>query len=113
MVGRATLPPTFADLAAGRDPQAIEIDDTLCWRSPLSTGTTVGSAGRDRLLALQVLFETEVVELAGPKGRHDAGRTRKRHGTVDGTVTAGRRQVSVSRRGCAPSTALPKRQSAP
>jgi hypothetical protein len=30
-------------------------------------------------------------------GRHDAGRTHKRHGTVDGTVTLGGRQVSVTR----------------
>jgi putative transposase len=49
------------------------------------------------LEVLDELFETEVVELAGPKGRHDAGRTHKRHGTVDGTVTLGGRQVSVSR----------------
>jgi putative transposase len=49
------------------------------------------------LEVLDELFETEVVELAGPKGRHDAGRTHKRHGTVDGTVTLGGRQVSITR----------------
>jgi putative transposase len=49
------------------------------------------------LEVLDELFETEVVELSGPKGRHDAGRTHKRHGTVDGTVTLGGRQVSVTR----------------
>jgi putative transposase len=49
------------------------------------------------LEVLDELFEAEVVELAGPKGRHDAGRTHNRHGTVNGTVTLGGRQVSVSR----------------
>jgi putative transposase len=41
------------------------------------------------LEVLDELYETEVVELAGAKGRHDAGRSYKRHGTVDGTVTLG------------------------
>jgi putative transposase len=49
------------------------------------------------LEVLDELFETEVVDLAGAKGRHDAGRTHKRHGTVHGTVTLGGRQVSVTR----------------
>ena len=46
---------------------------------------------------LDELSETEVVGLAGPKGKHDAGRTHKRHGSVDGTVTLGGRQVPISR----------------
>jgi len=46
---------------------------------------------------LDELLETEVTGLAGAKGKHDAGRTHKRHGTVGGTVTLGGRQVPITR----------------
>jgi putative transposase len=49
------------------------------------------------LEVLDELLEAEVVELAGPKGKHDPDRTHTRHGTVDGTVTLGGRQVGVTR----------------
>jgi putative transposase len=49
------------------------------------------------LEVLDELLEAEVTGLAGPKGKHDADRTHKRHGTVDGTVTLGGRQVPITR----------------
>jgi len=43
------------------------------------------------------LVEAEVVELAGPKGKHDAGRGAYRHGSEAGRVTLGGRRVPVRR----------------
>jgi putative transposase len=61
---------------------------------------------RDGLLAASVaiglevmgeLVETEVTEVAGPKGKHDPNRTVTRHGTEDGKVTLGGRRLPVCR----------------
>jgi transposase-like protein len=49
------------------------------------------------LQVTQVLMEEDVIGLAGPKGRHDPGRTAKRHGTEAGSVTLGGRRVPVRR----------------
>ena len=43
------------------------------------------------------LMEADVAELAGPKGRHDAGRAAVRHGSGPGSVTLGGRRVPVVR----------------
>jgi putative transposase len=43
------------------------------------------------------LMELEVEALAGPKGRHDAGRVAQRHGYEQGSVTLGGRRVPVRR----------------
>ncbi|MGH2696614.1 MAG: transposase, partial [Actinomycetota bacterium] len=43
------------------------------------------------------LMETEVTEVAGPKGRHDAQRAAYRHGGEDATVALGGRRVPVRR----------------
>src|SRR4051794_9063505 len=68
-------------------------------------GELVGAA-REGLLALSVgvglgvvheLMELEVTEVVGPKGRHDAERTAKRHGHEDGSMTLGGRRVPVRR----------------
>jgi transposase-like protein len=68
-------------------------------------GQLVGSA-REGLLALSVgvglgvlaeLMEEEVVEVVGPKGKHDADRTAVRHGHESGEVTLGGRRVAVGR----------------
>ena len=37
-----------------------------------------------------------MAELAGPKGRHDAGRTAVRHGRERGSVTLGGRRVPIT-----------------
>jgi putative transposase len=61
---------------------------------------------REGLLALAVgaglqvmtaLMEADVTALAGPKGKHDAGRVAVRHGRERGSVTLGGRRVPVER----------------
>ena len=61
---------------------------------------------REGLLALAVgaglqvmaaLMEADVSALAGPKGKHDAGRTAVRHGRERGSVTLGGRRVAITR----------------
>ena len=68
-------------------------------------GELVGSA-REGLLALSVgvglgvlaeLLEEEVVEVVGPKGKHDPERSAVRHGHEAGEVTLGGRRVPVER----------------
>src|SRR3954463_2373804 len=68
-------------------------------------GELVGAA-REGLLALSVgvglrvvheLMELEVTEVVGPKGKHDPGRTAKRHGHEAGSMTLGGRRVQVRR----------------
>src|SRR5215207_312219 len=61
---------------------------------------------REGLLALAVgtglqvmaaLMEADVTGMAGPKGRHDPGRSAVRHGHEHGSVTLGGRRVPVTR----------------
>jgi transposase-like protein len=68
-------------------------------------GQLVGSA-REGLLALSVgvglgvlaeLMEEEVVEVVGPRGKHDPERVAVRHGHESGEVTLGGRRVGVER----------------
>ena len=68
-------------------------------------GELVGVA-REGLLALSIgvglgvlaeLMEEEVVEVVGPKGRHDSERTAVRHGHEAGEVTLGGRRLPVER----------------
>jgi transposase-like protein len=49
------------------------------------------------LQVMQALMDADVTALAGPKGRHDQGRTAVRHGRERGSVTLGGRRVAVSR----------------
>src|SRR3954468_14397284 len=46
---------------------------------------------------MQALMEADVIGLAGPKGKHDPGRSVVRHGHERGSVTLGGRRVPVSR----------------
>jgi hypothetical protein len=66
----------------------------------------IAESAREGLLALavgaglqvmQTLMEESVTALAGPKGRHDPGRTAVRHGHERGSVTLGGRRVAVQR----------------
>ena len=68
-------------------------------------GRLVGAA-KEGLLALSVgvglgvlaeLLEEEVVEVVGPKGKHDPERAAVRHGHESGEVTLGGRRVAVER----------------
>ena len=49
------------------------------------------------LQVMQALMDADVTALAGPKGRHDQGRTAVRHGRESGSVTLGGRRVPVTR----------------
>jgi putative transposase len=71
----------------------------------LALGDIAGAA-REGLMAMsvaagmavmQALFEAEVSEIAGPKGKHDPDRTATRHGTAAGSVTLGGRRVPATR----------------
>ena len=57
----------------------------------LAASVTIG------LEVMGELIEAEVSELAGPKGKHDAGRSVYRHGSEAGRVTLGGRRVPVRR----------------
>jgi hypothetical protein len=68
-------------------------------------GKLVGSA-KEGLLALSVgvglgvlaeLMEEEVVDVIGPRGKHDPDRVAVRHGHESGEVTLGGRRVQVER----------------
>ena len=66
----------------------------------------IADSAKEGLLALAVgaglavlheCLEDEVDRVVGPKGRHDADRTAKRHGHTGGEVTLGGRRVPISR----------------
>ena len=57
----------------------------------LAASTAVG------LEVMAEMMQAEVTDLAGPKGRHDAGRSHTRHGTESGSVTLGGRRLPVTR----------------
>lgn len=68
--------------------------------------TDIAGAAREGLLAMSVaagmavmaaMFEAEIAEVAGPKGKHDAKRAALRHGQGRGSVTLGGRRVPVDR----------------
>ena len=68
--------------------------------------TDIAGVAREGLLAMsvaagmavmQAMFEAEIAEACGPKGRHDPGRAAVRHGTGPGSVTLGGRKVAVTR----------------
>ena len=57
----------------------------------LAASVTIG------LEVMGELIDTEVTEIAGPKGRHDPSRVVYRHGTEAGRVTLGGRRIPVRR----------------
>ena len=68
--------------------------------------TDVAGAAREGLLAMSVaaglavmaaMFEAEIAEVCGPKGKHDPDRAAVRHGPGKGSVTLGGRRVPVDR----------------
>ena len=68
--------------------------------------TDIAGVAREGLLAMsvaagmavmQAMFEAEIAEVAGPKGKHDPNRSVVRHGSGRGSVTLGGRRVPVSR----------------
>jgi putative transposase len=68
--------------------------------------TSIAGAAREGLLAMsvaaglavmQAMFEAEITEIAGPKGKHNPDRVAVRHGSEKGSVTLGGRRVPVDR----------------
>jgi putative transposase len=68
--------------------------------------TDIAGVAREGLLAMsvaagmavmQAMFEAEIAQACGPKGRHDQNRAAVRHGTGRGSVTLGGRKVAVTR----------------
>ena len=68
--------------------------------------TDIASAARAGLLAMtaaaglavmRAMFEAEIAQACGPKGKHDPGRAAVRHGAGKGSVTLGDRRVPVIR----------------
>jgi putative transposase len=68
--------------------------------------TDIADAAREGLLAMSVaagmavmvaMFEAEITEVCGPKGKHDANRAAVRHGQGRGSVTLGGRRAAVDR----------------
>ena len=66
----------------------------------------IAGAAREGLLAMSVaaglavmaaMFDAEMGQACGPKGRHDTNRAAVRHGAGRGSVTLGGRRVAVSR----------------
>jgi putative transposase len=49
------------------------------------------------LAVMAAMFEAEIAEACGPKGKHDSDRAALRHGTGRGSVTLGGRRVRVDR----------------
>ena len=71
----------------------------------LALADIVGAA-REGLMAMSVaaglavmaaMFDAEISQVCGPKGRHDTKRAAVRHGAGRGSVTLGGRRVAVSR----------------
>lgn len=70
--------------------------ELLAFAERMREGLLAASVG----IGLEVLGElmtAEVVELAGPRGKHDPARDAYRHGVEDGSVTLGGRRVPVAR----------------
>jgi len=68
--------------------------------------TDIAGAAREGLLAMSVaagmavmaaMFEAEITEIAGTKGKHNPERVAVRHGAEKGSVTLGGRRVAVTR----------------
>ena len=94
---KVSVPKVVTTLDVSESPLPPKIQEAL--------GELVGAA-REGLLALSVgvglgvvyeLMELEVDEVVGPKGKHSAERTAKRHGHEDGSMTLGGRRVPVRR----------------
>ena len=97
------------NVALGQDQTGIEEGITEELGLPPGVQEALGefvNAAKDGLLALSVgvglgvlheLMATEVDEVVGPKGRHNADRTAVRHGYDSGEVTLGGRRVAVQR----------------
>jgi putative transposase len=76
---------------AGRVDEHLAVFAAHMTQGLLAASTAVGLEVMGELMAV------EVVELAGPKGKHDPARVAMRHGSQPGTVTLGGRRLGVRR----------------
>jgi putative transposase len=99
--GRVTPKKARPDPARAAHESAITLPDTVTLAiadlaGELHEGLLAFVVGAG-LKALDVLLEDDATALAGPKGRHDPNRGAVRHGTDDGLVTLGGRQLVIRR----------------
>jgi putative transposase len=76
---------------AGRVDEHLAVFAAHMTQGLLAASTAVG------LEVMGELLDMEVVELAGPKGKHDPQRVAMRHGSEQGMVTLGGRRLGVRR----------------
>ena len=99
--GRTTPKKARKDAARAVQEAALVLPDTVAvalgdLASELEEGLLAFVVGAG-LRVVHTMMEHEVEALAGPKGRHDPDRVAVRHGSDDGVVTLGGRQVQITR----------------
>jgi transposase-like protein len=83
--------PSLPERLAGKVSEQLEAFAGQMREGLLAASVTIG------LDVMGELIDAEVIEIAGPKGRHDPHRAAYRHGTEDGKVTLGGRRIPVRR----------------
>ena len=99
--GRTTPKKAKADPARSVHEGAVALPDAVSvavgeLADELEEGLLAFAVGAG-LQVLGAILDAEATALAGPKGRHDPQRSAVRHGSDDGLVTLGGRQVSITR----------------
>ena len=99
--GRTTPKKAKKDPALAAHEAALVLPDTVSvgiadLAGELEEGLLAFCVGAG-LKVVHTMMEHEVQTLAGPKGRHDPDRAAVRHGSDDGLVTLGGRQVAINR----------------
>jgi transposase-like protein len=99
--GRATPKKAKRDTARAAQEAALALPDSVSvaigeLAGELEEGLLAFVVGAG-LKVVQSMMDHEVETVCGPKGRHDPARTAVRHGSDDGLVTLGGRQVTISR----------------
>jgi putative transposase len=99
--GRTTPKKAKADPNRSAHEAALALPDTVTvaigeLAGELEEGLLAFAVGAG-LKVFGVILENEATALAGPKGVHDPGRVAVRHGTEDGLVALGGRQVPIRR----------------
>ncbi|MGH3739475.1 MAG: IS256 family transposase [Micromonosporaceae bacterium] len=83
--------PSLSERLAGKVSDQLEAFAAQMRQGLLAASVAIG------LDVMGELIDTEVTDVAGPKGRHDPNRSAYRHGTEDGKVTLGGRRIPVRR----------------
>jgi putative transposase len=83
--------PSLSERLAGKVSAQLEAFAAQMRQGLLAASVTIG------LDVMSELIDTEVTEVAGPKGKHNPDRTATRHGSEDAKVTLGGRRIPVRR----------------